>query len=47
MVKKIAAKQVFMAFNEIISGDRNNFKTFGEAQKYQYELNPEGMIWIH
>jgi len=47
MNKKIAAKQMFMAYKEIVSGHKNNFKEFGEAQKYQFELNPEGMIWTH
>ena len=47
MNKKIAAKQMFMAYKEIVSGHKNNFKEFGEAQKYQFELNPEGMIWRH
>ncbi|WP_081671045.1 macro domain-containing protein [Sporocytophaga myxococcoides] len=47
MNKLIAAKQMFMAYKEIVSGERMDFKEFGEAQKYHFGLNPEGMIWIH
>ncbi|MCR6640558.1 MAG: macro domain-containing protein [Sporocytophaga sp.] len=47
MNKMIAAKQMFMAYKEIVLGERMDFKEFGEAQKYHFGLNPEGMIWIH
>lgn len=47
MNKRVAAKQMFMAYKEIVTGDRNNFTEFGEAQKYQLNLNPDSMIWTH
>ncbi|MBW8685235.1 macro domain-containing protein [Chitinophaga rhizophila] len=43
----IAAKQMFYAYEEIVSGKKQDFKTFGEAQKYHWHINPQGMIWTH
>ncbi len=43
----IAARQMFQAYKEIILGERMDFKTFGEAQKYHWNINPQGMIWTH
>jgi O-acetyl-ADP-ribose deacetylase (regulator of RNase III) len=43
----IAARQMFQAYKEIILGDSMNFSTFGEAQKYHWNINPQGMIWTH
>ena len=43
----IAAGQMFQAYQEIILGDRMNFSTFGEAQKYHWNINPQGKIWTH
>ena len=43
----IAARQMFQAYKEIILGDRMHFSTFGEAQKYHWNINPQGMIWTH
>lgn len=43
----IAARQMFQAYKEIILGERMNFASFGEAQKYHYNINPQGMIWTH
>ncbi len=43
----IAARQMFQAYKEIILGDRMSFSTFGEAQKYHWNINPQGMIWTH
>jgi O-acetyl-ADP-ribose deacetylase (regulator of RNase III) len=41
------ASQMFMAYQEIILGQRMDFNSFGEAQKYHREINPQGMIWTH
>lgn len=43
----IAARQMFAAFEEIVLGKKLDFKTFGEAQKYHWNLNQKGMIWTH
>ena len=43
----IAARQMFQAYKEIILGQKMDFTTFGEAQKYHWEINPQGMIWTH
>ncbi len=47
MKPDIAAKQMFQAYKEIILGERMDFNTFGEAQKYHWNINPDGMIWTH
>ncbi len=47
MKASIAAKQMFQAYREIILGERMDFKEFGEAQKYQWNMNPESLIWTH
>lgn len=46
MEENTAAKQMFQAYKEIVLGEKMNFSTFGEAQKYHWELNPKGMIWV-
>ncbi len=43
----IAARQMFQAYKEIILGERMDFSTFGDAQKYHWNLNPQAMIWTH
>ena len=43
----IAAKQMFLAFEEIILGKKRKFKEFGDAQRFQYEINENGLIWHH
>ncbi|MGL4632022.1 MAG: hypothetical protein ACRCVT_12535 [Leadbetterella sp.] len=43
----IAARQMYQAYKEIVLGEKMNFATFGEAQTYHWNLNQEGMIWIH
>jgi O-acetyl-ADP-ribose deacetylase (regulator of RNase III) len=43
----ISAKQMFLAYREIILGERMNFSSFGEAQKYHWNIYPQGMIWTH
>ena len=45
MNPSIAAKQMFQAFKEIEKGEKTDFKDFGEAQKYHWQINPEGMIF--
>jgi O-acetyl-ADP-ribose deacetylase (regulator of RNase III) len=47
MQPTIAARQMFQAYTEIILGQRMDFANFGEAQKYHWEINPQGMIWTH
>lgn len=41
----IAARQMFQAYKEIILGQKMDFKTFADAQKYHWDINPQGMIW--
>jgi O-acetyl-ADP-ribose deacetylase (regulator of RNase III) len=43
----IAAKQMFQAYKEMILGEKMDFESFGEAQKYHWNLNQLGMIWTH
>ncbi len=47
MQPMIAARQMYMAYREIIHGEKQNFNSFGEAQKYHRDINPQGMIWTH
>ncbi len=42
---KIAAKQMLVAYNEIIKDEKMNFMSFEEAQKYQIEINKKSLIW--
>lgn len=43
----VCASQMYMAYQEIILGQRMDFKNFGEAQKYHLEINRQGLIWTH
>lgn len=43
----IAARQMYQAYKEVILGQRMDFSSFGEAQKYHWNINPQGMIWTH
>ena len=43
----IASRQMYQAYKEIILGQKLDFANFGEAQKYHWEINPQGMIWTH
>ncbi len=43
----IAARQMFQAYKEIILGEKMDFETFGDAQKYHWNINPKGMIWTY
>lgn len=47
MQPMIAARQMFQAYKEIILGEKMDFATFGESQKYHWNINPQGMIWTH
>jgi O-acetyl-ADP-ribose deacetylase (regulator of RNase III) len=47
MQPMIAARQMFQAYKEIILGERMDFSSFGEAQKYHWNINPQGMVWTH
>lgn len=41
----IASNQMFLAYDEIINENYKDYKSFGEAQKYQFRLNEKGFIW--
>jgi O-acetyl-ADP-ribose deacetylase (regulator of RNase III) len=43
----IAVRQMYIAYEEIILGKKMDFKSFGEAQKYHWNINPQGMMWTH
>lgn len=43
----IAAKQMFLAYEEVVLGVKRQFKEFGDAQRFQYEINENGLIWHH
>lgn len=45
MKPEIAALQMYKAFEEIEKGKKLNFANFGEAQKYHWQTNTEGMIF--
>lgn len=45
MQKQIAARQMYQAFKEIEKGEKMDFKDFGEAQKYHWQINPQGLIF--
>jgi len=47
MKKETAAKQMFMAFKEIVLEQRVHFTSFNEARRYQFELNPDGLVGIN
>jgi len=47
MQPMIAARQMFQAYKEVILGEKMDFSTFGEAQKYHWNINPQAMIWTH
>lgn len=43
----ICARQMHIAYKEIILGQRMNHGSFGDAQKYHRDINPQGMIWTN
>lgn len=45
MQPEIASRQMYQAFLEIEKGEKMDFNNFGEAQKYHWEINPQGMIF--
>lgn len=45
MPYKIAANQMFLAYDEVINGNVLDYREFGDAQKFQYRLNEKGLIW--
>ncbi|HUG67037.1 MAG TPA: macro domain-containing protein [Pirellulaceae bacterium] len=45
MPPQTASKQMSAAYNEVVRGNRPQFADFGDAQKQQIELNPDGLIW--
>ncbi|MBC9930915.1 macro domain-containing protein [Chitinophaga qingshengii] len=47
MQPAICARQMFVAYEEIVLGKKQDFQNFGEAQKYHWNINPQGMIWTH
>ncbi|RTQ49324.1 Appr-1-p processing protein [Hymenobacter gummosus] len=47
MQPEIAARQMLAAYCEIELGQRLSFQNFGDAQRYHWQLNPQGMIYTH
>lgn len=47
MQPMIAARQMFQAYKEIVLGERMDFKSFSDAQKYHWDINPQSMIYTH
>lgn len=47
MQPMIAARQMNIAYKEIVLQEKMSFSGFGEAQKYHWNINPQGMIWTH
>jgi len=47
MQPMIAARQMFYAYKEIVLGEKKMFENFGDAQRYHWEINPQGMIYTH
>ena len=45
MHPQIAARQMYQAFLEIEKGEKMDFANYGEAQKYHWNVNPQGMIF--
>lgn len=45
MPYEISAKQMYRAYQEISLDQKPYFTEFGQTQKYQIDLNPEGMIY--
>ncbi|MDG1333824.1 MAG: macro domain-containing protein [Crocinitomicaceae bacterium] len=41
----IASNQMYLAYREIIHDEIPDYKSFGEAQKFQNKLNEKGLIW--
>jgi O-acetyl-ADP-ribose deacetylase (regulator of RNase III) len=47
MQPEICARQMLYAYREIELGEKLNFDNFGDAQKYHWNINPQGLIWTH
>lgn len=45
MKPEICAKQMHMAYTEIILGKTLNFESFGDAQRYHGDINADALIW--
>lgn len=45
MPYNIASNQMYLAYDEIIKGNKKDYKSFGDTQKFQYRLNEKGLIW--
>lgn len=45
MHPQIAARQMYQAYKEVIKEEKMDFKNFVEAQKYHWNINPQGMIF--
>lgn len=45
MPAEISAKQMFLAFEEIELGKKPRFEEFGDAQRYHWDINQDGLIW--
>lgn len=47
MKHETAANQMFQAYQEILLGHRLAFNEFGDAQKHQWNLNQDTLIWTN
>jgi O-acetyl-ADP-ribose deacetylase (regulator of RNase III) len=47
MKAETAANQMFTAYKEIILGEQMDFPEYGDAQRYHWKLNEDGLIWTH
>jgi O-acetyl-ADP-ribose deacetylase (regulator of RNase III) len=45
MQPEICARQMLYAYQEIGLGEKQDFDNFGDAQKYHWNINPQGQIW--
>ena len=43
----ICARQMHLAYKEIILNQRPAINSFGDAQKHHRDINPQGMIWTN
>jgi len=44
MQEQISARQMYIAYEEVMKNKKLNFKNFAEAQKYHWNINPQGKI---
>lgn len=47
MPVEVAANQMLLAYKEVILGQKQEFDSFGDAQRFQNKISPDGMIWTN